>query len=555
MSLQQYLVKQFDQPMAVRNQRLQHPFPPLPVPVRQRRKVTLDTTALRAGAADPMSMRELRMSKESMRELRMSKESMRELRMSKESMRGLRMSKESMRGLRMSKESIFNAPSSTVSAELLDASGMVLQQSPIMQRHRHIRLKERVARALGAWRKLGNRLWIRRVQQQFCNCEMMDNTLLGSHVGASPSLTMKGRRFGEPATIPPAASTSRVPSDVVQGRWKRAVGSSQRRRAFAKRPELLMRTVEHTWSNDAPEPVSRCSLRFDVTHRLLTRQAHLALRGIIDEPASRNEEARFKYHTRELSRARYSLDAPVESGAVAYPDPVWGIRPDKLDIERPIRPASANPLAASGLHFSASGPVMQQHLAFPRSRKGNSSSPIVHKLLADSHFALGLVSEQGSKSSDWRNYRRAHAHDTGFHKADFFDPLGVHSDDDDDDDDGDSDGGGGGNSFGAAQKTNSSGTKIAGADGNPGLSGGGGAVGGGRRSRDARHAGGGNIWVDNGDGCRNDGSGSAADHGNASGGDSDGRTGNNGNRCEGNERASDGSHRGGCGPAVGPSQS
>ena len=146
-------------------------------------------------------------------------------------------------------------------------------------------------------------------------------------------------------------------------------------------------------SADVPPPVAQSSVRFDRHHHGQARRGKLALKQLEDEPHSRKKQAAFKQMVNEISRSRYVLDAPVARGAAIYPDPVWGVEPERLrspptTLKRQDRvQSSVGTEFAVGYHVHRGQKIKSHRPLLPAPR--GKSMVNIHKLLPDSHFALG----------------------------------------------------------------------------------------------------------------------------------------------------------------------
>ena len=227
---------------------------------------------------------------------------------------------------------------------------------------------------------------------------------------------LKPRRFGEVVGSkkpPPVVAANTTYSEWGIGHWQGAKRLINQARTVVRAVEPLQITAGRVWARDGPPaPIVDSSSIFDSEHRRRVRQCQLALKGISDDPASEKPVELFSEHVTELFRARYILKAPVEPEADAYPDPIWGIRPDMLAIDhggRPL-PVSSRGTRSSGLHFSGSSRRSLQVMvpALPSPRQEQSASRVTHRLLPDSHFALGTFryrdDDDGDDDQNWRSY-------------------------------------------------------------------------------------------------------------------------------------------------------
>ena len=120
----------------------------------------------------------------------------------------------------------------------------------------------------------------------------------------------------------------------------------------------------------------------------------------------------------ELSRSRYFMNGALDASARAYPDGVWGVRPDAMASSAGAAFAGGRPAASfklrndegeltrgTGLEFSEG-----MH-ALPTVRRHRPTRPDVgrfHCLLPDSHVALGAFHSNALREDDqsWRAYAR-----------------------------------------------------------------------------------------------------------------------------------------------------
>ena len=126
-----------------------------------------------------------------------------------------------------------------------------------------------------------------------------------------------------------------------------------------------------------------------------------------DNPASHEDSERFDELVQGLFWNRLVLQAPVEHGAAAYPDGVWGIPLDTLATPRqgyatPRTSHRLTPRRSTGFSF---GPNLRpgegeggSEATTPRrpllpALRLHTQRPTQHTLLADSHYALGGFSD------------------------------------------------------------------------------------------------------------------------------------------------------------------
>ena len=151
-----------------------------------------------------------------------------------------------------------------------------------------------------------------------------------------------------------------------------------------------------TTASGPPLPVTRSTIKFDKLHHGQARRGKLALKQLEDEPTNVEKQAAFRHTIADLARTRFFIDAKVErGGASVYPDQVWGIPPERLQSSAPkagrLAPTSD---VTSGLEFTVSynrhrgSNIKSQLLRMPSPRRSKMRINI-HKLLPDSHFALG----------------------------------------------------------------------------------------------------------------------------------------------------------------------
>ena len=215
---------------------------------------------------------------------------------------------------------------------------------------------------------------------------------------------LRERRYGEVLAVTEPLNADNLTH--AKARWQRAF-SERRRRQFAKPCEELQSQAGRMWSQTAPEPIHDSSGEFDKNYRKHVRHCQLALKGLSDAPVGMAEDEIFRKRLQALRRERYTLNAAVHPSATAYPDKVWGIRPDHLAIDPGGRPltANTNDSRSAGLQFSTtpkdSKPVVP---AVPSPRKTQSRIPSRHQLLSDSHSALGMFRPAEKDNKDWRKY-------------------------------------------------------------------------------------------------------------------------------------------------------
>ena len=188
-------------------------------------------------------------------------------------------------------------------------------------------------------------------------------------------------------SAPPPAPTGPTPLQKLRSSLRRAVMLHQAAKSLSHPPPSLERQANQVWGGTLPEPVAQSAASFDERARQSRRQARLAMRAVRDEPNAPRAAEDFEQYLSELFWARYTLDAPVERGVEAYPDPVWGLPMDKMTSEmgydRP-RPSYAG-IAFTGSPEKGKAPVRPRLPAL----RGETQRPTTHQLLPDSHYALG----------------------------------------------------------------------------------------------------------------------------------------------------------------------
>ena len=232
-----------------------------------------------------------------------------------------------------------------------------------------------------------------------------------------------------------------VPGPVVEevdarALWRHAAKRVNHARAF-KRPATPLARVAgkvYTETNGPPKPIQSSTDQFDKLHRKLARRSRLAMKALDDDPHGKKSYDKFTNTLGELFRSRHVLNAPTEHGAALYPDAVWGISPEHLndlagerhlsETLRPALPEGRSPRRGvsppevvarhRGIafietrHMHRGGKVRSLRPSLPVVRPGPHST--VHKLLPDSHFALGTFNKQTQhgwrdKNVKWKHYK------------------------------------------------------------------------------------------------------------------------------------------------------
>ena len=217
--------------------------------------------------------------------------------------------------------------------------------------------------------------------------------------------------------------------------WHRAAKRVANARSFIRPATPLTRlaTKVYTDKDGPPKPIRSSTAAFDKLHRSQVRRSRLALKLLAAHPSSEEAYCAFSYHLGELNRVRHVLNAPVDSSAALYPDGVWGIAPQELNdlagerwLSEGVRPATREGIVKP----STPHEVVARHrgIQFIESRnthRGDKirslrptlptvrarTSPEEHKLLPDSHFALGAFLKEGfgpgyrDKNVKWKAYK------------------------------------------------------------------------------------------------------------------------------------------------------
>lgn len=180
--------------------------------------------------------------------------------------------------------------------------------------------------------------------------------------------------------------------------WRLANQQINRSRAMIRPLSPLESKTQRTFATQAgpPLPVARSSVKFDKKHHGQARRAKLALKQLDLDPTHTGKEDEFRRATKDLARSRYFIDADVEwGGATVYPDPVWGVSPERVHTPAG-KPGRNEPRedVSSGIEFSVSYNrhrgynIKSQAMKMPCPRRIKKRINI-HKLLPDSHYALG----------------------------------------------------------------------------------------------------------------------------------------------------------------------
>lgn len=145
-----------------------------------------------------------------------------------------------------------------------------------------------------------------------------------------------------------------------------------------------------------PDPVARAAASFDVRQREGQRKCEIALRAVRETPASTAVAEDFERRVSDLFWTRYSLDAPVERQALAYPDPIWGVPLDQ--VGQTSGGDRSQHHYAGGLAFTAS-PERGKTPVRPRlpALRPAAQRPSRFMLLPDSHHALGGFCDDGKE--------------------------------------------------------------------------------------------------------------------------------------------------------------
>ena len=321
-------------------------------------------------------------------------------------------------------------PTSSTAAQLASHSGGVLFDGPhglaipgwSMEETRKI--GQRLA-AEEEWRRLGSKLWALVAMRTFA--DEGGWTAAKQQAGHSRLLQRRKEAEGEVSSTQPQEGGPRmdmsnrfgaVPTSVrdefdAVSLWKSSRLRITRSRALIRplSPLEIKAGRAYAASEGPPIPVSQSSIRFDRSHHGQARRAKLALKQLEDDPVNAIKQGEFRNSLAELSRTRYVIAADVErGGASVYPDEVWGVQPERIQAAaaRAGRFAWHN---SSGIEFSVSynrhrgANITTQALKMPSPRRA-ARKRNVHKLLPDSHFALGAFN---ADESDPLRFKREEA--------------------------------------------------------------------------------------------------------------------------------------------------
>lgn len=206
--------------------------------------------------------------------------------------------------------------------------------------------------------------------------------------------------------------------------WHRAGAKLNIMRSFKRPVTPMERKIGRTYEgSEIPLPMDESGYRFDRQHHKQTRRAQLALKSMAVDTSPRNE-MKFLANVHELSRLRFAVRAPAAPlSARAYPDAVCqpAILAELASGSESARPTAALRFRApggfvngSGLEFQGARSSMRPMLPANTARRPKAVfGEREHKMLPDSHFAMGAfrsdrdyADEERNDDDGWRMYYR-----------------------------------------------------------------------------------------------------------------------------------------------------
>ena len=200
--------------------------------------------------------------------------------------------------------------------------------------------------------------------------------------------------------------------------WRRAGSIVRQSRAFVRPATPLNRKAQRVYTRreGLPTPIEYSTVHFDRAHHTNARRAQLALKSLTRRPNCYDTYNQFQDSISELTRSRHRLNAPMEQSAQLYADNVWGVEPARLrevvdDHRRHGASSTGAPAVPIGRgiefmevrHAHREQKIKKLNATLPGMRQiGRVENVTVHRMLPDSHFALGSFHFAGD-SGNWRD--------------------------------------------------------------------------------------------------------------------------------------------------------